>query len=77
MEDIDLLKSEAMFRLCLYTLLGGVIGGFLIPLGLFVFAALVLRDTGGPLFWPLIAIPLGLIGLWVGASLGGRNDDVA
>ena len=65
-----------MFRICSYALLGGVIGGFLLPLVLFVFAALVLRDTGGPLFWPLIAIPLGLIGLGVGAWFGGRNDDV-
>lgn len=63
-----------MFRICLFALLGGVIGGCLIPLGLLLFAALVLRDTGGPLFWPLLAIPLGLIGLAVGAWFGGRND---
>jgi hypothetical protein len=63
-----------MFRICLYAFVGGVIGGVLIPLALLLFAAVVLRDTGGPLFWPLIAIPLGLIGLSVGAWFGGRND---
>jgi hypothetical protein len=63
-----------MFRICLYAFLGGVIGGCLIPLVLFLFAAVVLRDTGGPLFWPLIAIPFGLIGLAVGAWSGSDND---
>jgi hypothetical protein len=58
--------------MCLFALLGGVIGGFLIPLGLLLLAALVLRDTGGPLFWVVIAIPLGLVGLLVGA-LGSRD----
>jgi hypothetical protein len=62
-----------MLRICLFALLGGVIGGCLIPLGLF-FAALMLGDTGGRLFWPLIATPLGLIGVAVGAWFGGRND---
>jgi hypothetical protein len=51
---------------CLYAFVGGLIGGFVIPVILFIGAAVVLRDTGGPLFWPLISIPLGLIGLAIG-----------
>jgi len=46
--------------------MGAGIGGCLIPLILFFLAALVLRDTGGPLFWPFLSIALGLIGLAVG-----------
>ena len=40
-------------------------GGCLFPAILFLIAA-VLGDTGGPLFWPLISIPLALIGLALG-----------
>ena len=46
---------------CLYAFWGAVIGGCVIPLVHFFFGVIVLRDTGGPLFWPLISILLGLI----------------
>lgn len=59
----------------LYAVLGTALGGCLVPLVLFLLAAILLRDTGGLLFWPLISIPLGLIGLGVGAELGRNNDD--
>jgi len=50
---------------CRYALLGAASGGCLLPLILFFIAA-VFGDTGGRLFWPLISIPLALIGLALG-----------
>jgi pilus assembly protein TadC len=50
-------------------LLGCAIGGFLIPLVLFIYCVVVLRDVGGPLFWLIIAIPLGLVGFAVGFAV--------
>lgn len=46
-------------------LIGFAGGGCLLPLILFVICAFQ-GDTGGPLFWPFIAIPLGLVGMIVG-----------
>jgi hypothetical protein len=51
---------------CLYGFVGAGIGGCLLPAALFIIAGAVLRDTGGPLFWPLISVPLALIGLALG-----------
>ena len=39
------------------------------PFILFVICAVVFRDIGGPLFWPIIAVPLGLFGLAIGFAL--------
>jgi len=47
-------------------LIGCGVGGCLLPILLFLFCAIVLKDTGGPLFWPFIAVFLGLIGLGIG-----------
>ena len=47
-------------------LIGCGVGGCLLPILLFLFCVIVLKDAGGPLFWPIIAVPLGLIGLGVG-----------
>lgn len=49
-----------------YALLGAGIGGCLIPLAVLLFCAVVLRDTGGPLFWPFLSVVLALIGLALG-----------
>jgi hypothetical protein len=50
---------------CWYAFLGAASGGCLLPLILLSIAA-AFGDTGGPLFWPLISIPLALIGLALG-----------
>jgi hypothetical protein len=50
---------------CWYAFLGAAAGGCLFPLILLLIAA-ALGDTGGPLFWPIISIPLALIGLALG-----------
>jgi EamA domain-containing membrane protein RarD len=60
----------------LYAVSGAAIGGLIAPLVLFLLAAIVFRDTGGPLFWPVLSVLLGLIGLGVGAELGRNYDDV-
>jgi hypothetical protein len=54
-------------------IIGCVSGGCLAPILLFIFGGLVLRDTGGPLFWPIIAVPLGLIGLGIGLTPRSRQ----
>jgi hypothetical protein len=54
-------------------IIGCVTGGCLAPFLLFLFCSLVLRDTGGPLFWPIIAVPLGLIGLGIGLTSRSRQ----
>jgi hypothetical protein len=48
-----------------YAFLGAASGGCLLPLILFLVAA-AFGDTGGPLFWPIISIPLALIGFALG-----------
>jgi hypothetical protein len=50
---------------CLYAFIGAGAGGCLLPAVLLLIAA-ALGDTGGPLFWPFISIPLALIGLAIG-----------
>ena len=44
-------------------LVGCGLGGCLHPTLLFFGCAIFLGDTGGPLFWPIIAVPLGFIGM--------------
>ena len=46
---------------------GCLCGGCLVPIMLFFGCAVFLGDTGGPLFWPFIAVPLGLVGLAIGS----------
>lgn len=46
--------------------IGCVSGGCLLPILLFFVCAFFLGDTGGPLFWPFIAVPLGILGLIFG-----------
>ena len=63
---------------CLYAFLGVGAGGCLLPILLLAITA-ALGDTGGPLFWPLISIPLALIGLGVGLfvhSIKSKDTDV-
>ena len=45
------------------------VGGFLLPFLLFLYCLKVLRDPGGPLFWPAIAIPSGAIGFAIGFGI--------
>lgn len=47
-------------------LIGCVSGGCLLPILLFFACAFLLGDTGGPLIWPIVAVPLGIIGLIAG-----------
>ena len=56
-------KEPASFRA---PVMGCVTGGCLMPVLLFFACAIILGDTGGPLLWPFIAVPLGVIGLVVG-----------
>ncbi len=52
---------------CPAPLIGCGVGGCLIPLLLFVACAAFLGDTGGPLIWPIIAVPLGITGMVAGS----------
>jgi hypothetical protein len=47
---------------------GAAIGGCLLPFILF-FVAAALGDTGGPLFWPILATVLAPIGLGIGLCI--------
>lgn len=47
-------------------LIGCATGGCLLPILLFFACAILLGDTGGPLIWPIFAVPLGIIGLIAG-----------
>jgi hypothetical protein len=38
---------------------GGAVGGCLVP-----FVLMLILGMGGPLFWPIVSIPLALIGLF-------------
>lgn len=46
--------------------IGCLSGGCLLPVILFFGCAYFLGDTGGLLFWPMIAVPLGLLGMIFG-----------
>ncbi len=46
--------------------MGCGMGGCLLPILLFLTCAVFLGDTGGPLFWPIIAVPLGILGMVAG-----------
>lgn len=49
--------------------LGLIVGGFVVPFILALVTSLILNDLGGPFFWVLIALPLGILGSIVGARL--------
>ena len=51
-------------------LIGCGLGGCLAPLLLLLVSA-SLGDTGGPLFWPLLALLLGAVGSVIGSLVGG------
>lgn len=44
-------------------LIGCGLGDCLLPILLFFACAILWGDTGGPLIWPIIAVPLGIAGL--------------
>ena len=52
---------------------GAATGGCLAPVLLFFLAA-ALGDTGGPFFWPILAVFLGLVGLVGGLVIEGFRD---
>ena len=54
-------------------LAGCGIGGCLVPF-LLMIAAGAGGDMGGPLFWPIIATPLGLIGMALGFYIRARKE---
>ena len=59
-------------KFAIYTkapLIGCASGGCLLPVLLFVFAA-VSGDMGGPLFWPIAVVFLGIVGAAIGAFYG-------
>ena len=47
---------------------GAATGGCFVPAGLFIVTA-ALGDTGGPLFWPMLAVPLAIGGYAIGTCL--------
>jgi hypothetical protein len=53
-------------------LIGCGLGGCLLPILLFL-ACAIAGDTGGPLFWPIIAVPLGIMGLISGFQYRARR----
>lgn len=69
-----MIKEKPSDRRRFAPLIGLVVGGCVIPVLLFVFCLVVLRDTGGPLFWPLIAVPMASIGLFVGFVYKWKDD---
>ena len=50
-----------------YGCLGAVSGGCLLPAVLLLVFSF-LGDTGGPLFWPILSVFLGLVGLVIGVA---------
>jgi len=53
--------------------LGCGIGGCILPFLLLLFCLIVFNDAGGPLFWPIIAVPMALVGLLIGISIRARG----
>ena len=51
---------------CTPPVIGCGVGGCLVPILLFLACAIFLSDTGGPLIWPIIALPLGITGMVAG-----------
>ena len=54
-----------------YAFVGGASGGCLLPLILFLLAA-ASGDAGGPLFWLIITVLFGMIGILLGEWFHGR-----
>jgi uncharacterized RDD family membrane protein YckC len=50
-------------------IVGLIIGGMVVPSLLFIYCLMVLRDVGGYLFWPVIALGLGCVGFTLGFAL--------
>jgi len=53
--------------------LGCSAGGCVVPFGLLMFCGYVLGDTGGPLFWPILAGFTGMLGLVIGLAIRARR----
>lgn len=49
--------------------LGLIVGGFVVPFILALATSLILNNLGGPFFWVLIALPLGILGSIFGARM--------
>jgi hypothetical protein len=49
--------------------IGLAVGGVVVPGLLFIYCLKVLRDIGGYLFWPLIAVGLGSVGFMLGFAV--------
>ncbi|MDQ8201353.1 hypothetical protein QEH56_24555, partial [Pelagicoccus enzymogenes] len=56
-------------------LIGFGVGGCIIPSILFTFCLVVLRDIGGPLFWPIITLPMAGIGFLIGFGFRKKKND--
>jgi uncharacterized membrane protein len=55
-----------------YGCAGAVSGGCLLPV-LLLFVAALLGDTGGPLFWPIFALFLAVLGGCIGTFIRRNN----
>lgn len=53
--------------------LGCGVGGCLLPILFLLFCAAVFHDIGGPLFWPMLAMPLAVIGFLVGCGIRAKG----
>lgn len=62
-EEISLAPTKKGFRA---PMVGCLFGGCLLPILLFFFCAFFFRDTGGLLFWPVLMVLLGIVGLLIG-----------
>ena len=68
------LAVEAPQKFASAPLIGCGVGGCLLPCVLMLFFAIVYNDIGGPLFWPIIAIPLGALGWAIGQGIRDRRN---
>ncbi len=62
-EKLDRLKRN---QGCKEPMIGCGVGGCCIPMILILLCGAILKDTGGPLIWPIMSVLLGAIGLIVG-----------
>ena len=51
------------------SLFGFVIGGFGIPISLFLLCSAFLDDTGSPLIWVFMGVVLGVVGFFIGLGI--------
>ena len=75
-ENISAPADELAFKeeeksVAFYASAGCVSGGCLLPFVLCVACGVLFGDIGGPLFWPIIAVPLGMVGMVIGMIIRG------